>query len=452
MVEGAVGNLGTERTPAQDFEPSNVVARRAGAIISGIGPVNLWPFVRQPAAEPRSIEPVEATPVPSGPGPVASRIMACRRRLGLSQTNLALAIGWTDRTVRRLERGELPWVRAIEEGVQPTVTELRKLRALAQHLHIELDDLLRPADVVPTAALLPLHQETAPAEPDASAEDPWMVRGREIRWLNPARPDPAERGALPTASFPASCSRPRPALWSARGRVAGAVLAGVLPSMLARTSMPSLAGAASAAAVVGSAAFIGTGHLLTPHPAPAARVIPPASPVTARHVAPAPAAVGLQATLPPNAPSAAPPPSPIAPAVTVAIPNPVPPAAPRAQTAAVRVSRHLVGPVASLSTSAVDFGWVPVGSTASRTVTLTNTGDGPLHVSRTTLLMTADISAPQDSCAGRVLAPGQSCAVTLTYAPHRSGMLAPSAELGFVDDAPGVGGGQVVALAGATRD
>jgi hypothetical protein len=95
---------------------------------------------------------------------------------------------------------------------------------------------------------------------------------------------------------------------------------------------------------------------------------------------------------------------------------------------------------------------VPVGSTASRTVTLTNTGDGPLHVSRTTLLMTADISAPQDSCAGRVLAPGQSCAVTLTYAPHRSGMLAPSAELGFVDDAPGVGGGQVVALAGATRD
>jgi hypothetical protein len=130
----------------------------------------------------------------------------------------------------------------------------------------------------------------------------------------------------------------------------------------------------------------------------------------------------------------------------------VPLAAPRVQTAAVRVIRHLVGPVASLSTSAVDFGWVLVGSSASRTVTLANTGDSPLHVSRTTLLMTADISASQDSCAGRTLAPGQQCAVTLTYAPHRSGMLAPSAQLGFVDDGPGVGGGQVVALAGATRD
>jgi hypothetical protein len=124
--------------------------------------------------------------------------------------------------------------------------------------------------------------------------------------------------------------------------------------------------------------------------------------------------------------------------------------APRARTAAVRVSQHLVGPIASLSTSAVDFGWVPVGSSASRTVTLTNTGDRPLHVSRTTLLMTADISASQDGCTGRTLAPGQRCAMTLTYAPHSSGMLAPSAQLGFVDDGPGVGGGQVVELHGAT--
>jgi transcriptional regulator with XRE-family HTH domain len=414
--------------------------------------VNLQPFVRQPAAEPRSIEPVEATTAVSDPGPVGRRVVACRRRLGLSQTNLALAIGWTDRNVRRLERGELPWVRAIEEGVQPTAQELRKLRTLAQQLHIELDDLLRPADAVPTAALLPLHQEAAPREQDASAEDPWMVRGREIRWLNPARPDPAELGALPTASFPGSCSRARPALWSARGRVVGAVLAGVLPSILARTTRPSLAGAASAAAVVGGAAVIGTGHLLTPSPSPASRAIPPASSITARHAAPAPAAADDRTTLPPTTSTPPPSPSPVAPAITAAIPDPVPLAAPRVQTAAVRVIRHLVGPVASLSTSAVDFGWVPVGSSASRTVTLANTGDSPLHVSRTTLLMTADISASQDSCAGRTLTPGQQCTVTLTYAPHRSGMLAPSAQLGFVDDGPGVGGGQVVALAGATRD
>jgi hypothetical protein len=231
--------------------------------------------------------------------------------------------------------------------------------------------------------------------------------------------------------------------------VIGAVLAGVLPPLLARTSMPSLAGAASAAVVVGSAAVIGTGHLLTPSPSPASRVTPAAPPITAHHVAPATG--GGPTAVPPAAPNAAPPTSPIAPRITVAVLDPVPPVAPRAQTAAVRVSRHLVGPVASLSTSAVDFGWVPVGSSASRTVTLTNTGDSPLHVSRATLLMTADIPAPQDSCTGRVLAPGQGCAVTLTYAPHRSGMLAPSAQLGFVDDAPGIGGGQVVALAGATR-
>jgi hypothetical protein len=31
-------------------------------------------------------------------------------------------------------------------------------------------------------------------------------------------------------------------------------------------------------------------------------------------------------------------------------------------------------------------------------------------------------------------------------------MLAPFPQLGFVDDAPGVGGGQVVKLAGATSD
>jgi transcriptional regulator with XRE-family HTH domain len=400
------------------------------------------------------MEPVEATTAASPPGPVATRVVACRRRLGLSQTHLALAIGWTDRNVRRLERGELPWVRAVEEGIQPAAQELKKLRTLAQHLHIDLDDLLRPADAVPAGASLPPNQEAAPTEQDASAEDRWMVRGREIRWLNPARPDPAELGALPTASFPAGCSPPRPALWSARGRVVGAVLAGVLPSILARTTRPSLAGAASAAAVVGGAAVIGTGHLLTPSPSPASRVTPPAPPpVTARHVAPAPAAGDGPATLPPTTPPAPPPPpAPVAPAITAAVPDPVPQTAKRVQTAAVRVSQHLVGPVASLSTSAVDFGWVPVGSSVSRIVTLTNTGDGPLHVSRTTLLMTADISASQDSCAGRTLAPGQQCAVILTYAPHRSGMLPPSAQLGFVDDGPGVGGGQVVTLAGATRD
>ncbi|HEV7465034.1 MAG TPA: choice-of-anchor D domain-containing protein, partial [Candidatus Dormibacteraeota bacterium] len=284
---------------------------------------------------------------------------------------------------RRLEKGELPWVRAIENGAHPTARERAQLRALARELRTDLDDLLPSADAVPAAA---------------------------------------------------------------RFSVAGAASpAGVRPPMLARTAVPRLAGAASAAAV-GSAAVLGAGHLLTAAPPPPAERFAP--PLTARTIAP-PLMPAGDPTAAPAAPStAAQPPAPPAGSRTGA--GAAGAVAPGPRLAAVDVSHHPVGPIASLSTSTVDFGWVAVGSDASRTVTLTNVGDSPLHVSQTTLLGSAEVSATEDSCAGRTLAPRGRCSVTLTYAPHRSGMLPPFAQLGFADDAPGVGGGQAVTLAGAT--
>ena len=110
-----------------------------------------------------------------------------------------------------------------------------------------------------------------------------------------------------------------------------------------------------------------------------------------------------------------------------------------------------VGPIATFSTKLIDFGHVAVGSSISRSVTLTNTGDRPLQVSRTTLLWADEVAVTDDSCAGRTLAPRQRCSVTLTYSPTKDGMLAPFPQLGFVDNAPGYGGGQVVELRGDTE-
>ncbi|MEA2617510.1 MAG: Abnormal spindle-like microcephaly-assocd, ASPM-SPD-2-Hydin [Chloroflexota bacterium] len=349
------------------------------------GPVNLWPF-RPPDAEPVMLQP-EATGVAAGTGSLAPRVVSARRRQGRTQTELALAIGWSERNLRRLEKGELPWVRAIENGTHhPTARERTQLRALARELRTDLDDLLPSADVVPAPPRLRVAGEASPA--------------------------------------------------------------GVRRPMLARTRRPRHAGTASAA-VVGTAAVLGAGHLLTGAPPPSSDRF--ATPLTARTIAPAATPPG-RATAAPAAPAspsaAAQSPDPAAGSGTAAGAAGAAVADP--QLVAVDVSHPPVGPIASLSASTVDFGWVAVGSTAPRTVTLTNVGNGPLHVSRTTLLGSSEVSATDDSCAGRTLAPHQQCSVTLVYAPHQSGMLAPFAQLGFADDAPGVGGGQAVPLAGAT--
>jgi DNA-binding XRE family transcriptional regulator len=343
--------------------------------------VNLLTF-RQPGAEPGMLQ-GEATGVAVETGSLAPRVVSSRRRQGRTQTELALAVGWSERNMRRLEKGELPWVRAIENGAHPTAREREQLQALARELRTDLADLLPPADAVPPAVPL---------------------------------------------------------------RVAGAASpAGVPRSMLPRTAVPRLAGTASAA-VACTAAVFGAGHLLTTAPpSPSERFAPP---LTARTLPP-PLMPPGGAIAAPAAPAAATHP-PVRTARSGAGAEAAGAAAPGPRLAAVDVSHPPIGPIASLSTSTVDFGWVAVGSGASRTVALTNAGDTPLHVSQTTLLGSPEVSATEDSCAGQTLAPGRQCSVTLTYAPQRSGMLPPFAQLGFADDAPGVGGGQAVTLAGAT--
>ncbi|MGH7747174.1 MAG: choice-of-anchor D domain-containing protein, partial [Candidatus Dormibacteria bacterium] len=177
------------------------------------------------------------------------------------------------------------------------------------------------------------------------------------------------------------------------------------------------------------------------------------SPALAPHGQVGNLAIGPRDTLPPPSGSpVAPQPEPrTAPAAPPPAPPPPRAAPPTVTVAAMHIARRVVvGPIATLSARSIDFGWVAVGASVTRTVTLTNTGDRPLHVSQTTLFWATGVSAPQDDCAGHTLAPEQRCSVTLVYHPTKSGMLAPFPQLGFVDDAPGVGGGQVVELQGAT--
>jgi uncharacterized repeat protein (TIGR01451 family) len=93
-------------------------------------------------------------------------------------------------------------------------------------------------------------------------------------------------------------------------------------------------------------------------------------------------------------------------------------------------------PAASPSPSSVDFGSQALGTTsAARTVTLTNTGGSPLTISG--LSITGSDFAFGADCgvaAGEsVLDPGESCVVTVTFAPTATG--ARSGSLTFIDNA-----------------
>lgn len=92
-------------------------------------------------------------------------------------------------------------------------------------------------------------------------------------------------------------------------------------------------------------------------------------------------------------------------------------------------------PAVTLGQSALDFGTVAVGSIATRTLTVTNTGTLPLTVYESELAdaggivcigggacrpafdMSAFSILAEDDCSGQTLAIGASCAVALAYAP-----------------------------------
>ncbi len=89
----------------------------------------------------------------------------------------------------------------------------------------------------------------------------------------------------------------------------------------------------------------------------------------------------------------------------------------------VTFSPFYSGPAASLAPSSIDFGSVPVGSTASpQSIIVTNSGDLPLLLGAVAL-GGADSSAMAlalDTCSNTTLAPAASCSVDVIFSPGTS--------------------------------
>lgn len=89
-------------------------------------------------------------------------------------------------------------------------------------------------------------------------------------------------------------------------------------------------------------------------------------------------------------------------------------------------------PVATLSTTRLNFGWSKVGTTsAPQTVSLTNTGNAPLAIA--SIVATGDF-AQRNTCTAP-LAPGGSCAIAVTFTATSSGWR--RGELAISDNAAG---------------
>jgi hypothetical protein len=89
-------------------------------------------------------------------------------------------------------------------------------------------------------------------------------------------------------------------------------------------------------------------------------------------------------------------------------------------TAALWISP--AGASVAASTSTIDFGEVPVGTTANQVVTITNTGAtpfGPINMFGGAP-PTPEFNASQN-CQSQTLAPGGSCSITYTYSPTLAG-------------------------------
>lgn len=100
------------------------------------------------------------------------------------------------------------------------------------------------------------------------------------------------------------------------------------------------------------------------------------------------------------------------------------------------------GPVVSLSATKLSFPKTLLGTTSvAKTVTLTNTGTGTLHLSSVTA--SGDFAISNNTC-GATVAVGASCAVSVKFTPTAIGSRKGS--LSFTDDAPG--SPQIVALTG----
>ena len=83
----------------------------------------------------------------------------------------------------------------------------------------------------------------------------------------------------------------------------------------------------------------------------------------------------------------------------------------------------LHGPQVSLDSVQALLGSVPLGASARHTFNLTNAGDYLLFVQRDFLVTGTPLMFPilADSCAGQILEPGESCAVTVAFKPTTLG-------------------------------
>jgi hypothetical protein len=110
----------------------------------------------------------------------------------------------------------------------------------------------------------------------------------------------------------------------------------------------------------------------------------------------------------------------------------------------VRLTGVAYQPVATLSAALLAPG-ANLGSTAPpQVVTVTNTGDGPLTIRAIGISGAAAGDYTQSNNCLRAIAPGASCAITVSFAPHGYGLRA--AALTLYDDGPG--GTQTVSLRG----
>jgi YVTN family beta-propeller protein len=111
---------------------------------------------------------------------------------------------------------------------------------------------------------------------------------------------------------------------------------------------------------------------------------------------------------------------------------------PTARTSRSVVITNAPAPGVLLSASSVDFGTVGVGKpSAPRTLTLTNTGNGPLRIlsSQITGPAANDFKLSTDTCSGQIVPASGTCAATITFTPAAVG--GRSAQLAFSDNASG---------------
>lgn len=129
--------------------------------------------------------------------------------------------------------------------------------------------------------------------------------------------------------------------------------------------------------------------------------------------------------------------------------------APQGDQQHVSLTGYGTRPLASLDPAAgstLDFGAVAPGATATRTVTISNTGDAPLRVSGITLTPDAGSFAQPNPnpCANKDIGVGVSCAFTVTFTPPASGTV--TTTLRINDDSGAQPSAQTLTLQGAATN